>query len=137
MLMGPGLTTRRHTPIISVLAAALLVITAHGVFAQSVARSSSGDVPTVAIESSKATPESSAGIKKPETTEEKLNALEQMLERQSRRLDQMQQTIAEQQETIRLLANRLNPGETLAPPLSADAAIQQKPAQSPAIEDRL
>jgi hypothetical protein len=78
--------------------------------------------------------------KKPETTEEKLNALEQMLERQGQRLDQLQQTIVEQQETIRLLASKLNPVYTSAEArgiLPADATVQSKPVQPPAIEDRL
>src|ERR1700737_2179014 len=113
MLMRPGLNTRKYSLIIAVLAVVLLVTNAHGVFAQqSVAQSTSGDLPVLASEPSKTTTESSAGNKKPETTEEKLNALEQMLERQSQRLDQLQQTIVEQQETIRLLASKLNPGET-------------------------
>jgi len=137
MLMRPGPNTRRHTLIIPVLAIVLLVITAHGVFAQSVVRSTSGDISAVASEPAKTTAESSAGNKKPETTEEKLSAMEQLLERQNRRLDQMQQTLAEQQEIIRLLASRLNPGKTLASPLAVDASSQSKPAQAPAIEDRL
>lgn len=137
MLMRPGLNTRRHTLVISVLAVVLLVINVHGVSAQSVAQSTSGDVPFVASEPLKTTTESPAGNKKPETTEEKLNALEQMLERQSQRLDQLQQTIVAQQETIRLLASKLNSGETSTPSLAADALVQSKPAQPPAIEDRL
>lgn len=57
-----------------------------------------------------ATPEKTPE-KKPETTEEKLSALEQMLLEQGQRLNQLQQTIAEQQETIRLLASKLTAGE--------------------------
>src|SRR6266550_1026839 len=139
MLMRPGPNTRRHALISSFPAVVLLMITAHGVFAQSRAQSTSGDVPIIASELSKTTAPS-AGNKKPETTEEKLNALEQMLERQSQRLDQLQQTIAEQRETIRLLASKLNPEETPAlrtSSLAADMSVQTKPAQSPAIEDRL
>src|SRR5438132_6326185 len=140
MLMRPGLNTRKYSLIISVLAVVLIVTSGHGVFAQSVAQSTSGNLPVLASEPSKTITESSASNKKPETTEEKLNALEQMLERQSQRLDQLQQTIAEQQETIRLLASKLNPGETsplATSPLAADALVQSKPAQPPAIEDRL
>jgi hypothetical protein len=136
MLLKPGPDTRKPTLIVPVLAVVLLVITAGGVFAQSVAHSTSEDV--IANEPTKMTAESAVN-KKPETTEEKLSALEQLLERQSRRLDQMQQTIAEQQETIRLLVGRLNPVEAITPSsttLAADA-IQSKPAQAPAIEDRL
>jgi putative porin len=137
MLMRPGPNTRRRTLIISVLAVVLFVTIADGVFAQSVAQSTSGDVAAVASEPSKTTAGPSAGNKKADTTEEKLNAMEQMLERQSQRLDQLQQTIAQQQETIRLLASKLNSGETSIAPLTADASVQSKPAQAPAIEDRL
>ncbi|MEP6912328.1 MAG: putative porin, partial [bacterium] len=137
MLMRPGLNTRRYSLDISVLAVVLLVMNVHGVSAQSVAQSTSGDIPVVASEPSKTTTESPAGNKKPETTEEKLNALEQMLERQSQRLDQLQQTIVAQQETIRLLASKLNSGETSTLPLAAEASVRSKPAQSPASEDRL
>jgi uncharacterized coiled-coil protein SlyX len=115
----------------------LLVIKAPDVSAQNVAQSDSGDRPVRGSELTKSTAESSAHEKKPETTEEKLNALEQMLERQGQRLNQLQQTIAEQQETIRLLASKLNPGETSTAPLVADALVQSKLAQPPAIEDRL
>ena len=137
MLMRPGLNTRRHSFVISVLAVVLFLINVHGVSGQSVAQSTSGDVPVVANEPSRTIAESPAANKKPETTEEKLNALEQMLERQSQRLDQLQQTIVAQQETIRLLASKLNPGETSTATLAADISVQSKPAQSPAIEDRL
>jgi len=145
MLMRIRPDTSRHVLIISVLALALFVMSARGVCAQSVAQSNpGGDGPGGASEPSKTTSESSPGEKKPETSPEnvveKLNALEQMLERQSQRLNQLQQTIAEQQETIRLLASKLNLGETSmppTPPLAADASVQSKQAQSPAIEDRL
>src|SRR5688572_1661226 len=59
-----------------------------------------------------------SGDKKPATTEEKLNALEQLLERQSQRLDELQRTINEQQELIRLLAGKLNPAPTTPAVLS-------------------
>src|SRR6266550_5515233 len=140
MLMRPGPNTRRHALIISLPAVVLLMMTAQGVFAQSGAQSTSGDVAPIATELSKTTTEPSPGNKKLDTTEERLSALEQMLERQSQRLDQLQQTIAEQQETIRLLASKLNPEETPAlrtSSLAADMSVQTKPAQSPAIEDRL
>ena len=138
MLMRFRPDKSRHAVIVSLLALVLFVMSGMAVCAQSIAQSNSGDGPGVASESSKTTTESSPRDKKPEaTTEEKLNALEQMLERQSQRLDQLQQTIAEQQETIRLLASKLNPGETSTVPLAADTAVQSKPAPSPAIEDRL
>jgi hypothetical protein len=145
MLMKPGPATRSNTLIFSFLTLVLLGINGHGVFAQSVARSESNDRLTAAgasaeaaaIEPSKTIAELAVGHKKPETTEEKLSALEQILERQSRRLDHMQQTIADQQETIRLLATRLNSTVASSPPLTASVDAQPQPAQAPAIEDRL
>jgi len=129
--------SRNYRYMIPLYALVLFVIAAPGVLAQGVAQSTSGDVAINATESSKTTAEPSATNKKPETTEEKLNALEQMLERQSQRLDQLQKIIAEQQETIRMLATKVNPVEMSISPLPVDAAIQSKPAQPPAIEDRL
>ena len=79
--------------------------------------------------------------KKPATTEEKLNALEQMLERQSERLDQLQQTIAEQQETIRLLTGKVNGQPAAATSMDATATtrdgVAPTAAQVPTVEDRL
>lgn len=140
MLMKPGPVTCKHALVVSIFAVALAAMSARGVCAQSVAQSNSGDGPGRGSELTKVPAESSAHEKKPETTEEKLNALEQMLERQGQRLDQLQQTIVEQQETIRLLASKLNPVYTSPESrgtLPADAAVQSKPAQPPAIEDRL
>jgi septal ring factor EnvC (AmiA/AmiB activator) len=54
--------------------------------------------------------ESSAG-EKSNSTEERLNALEQALEAQNAKLDELQKTIAEQKQTIRLLAGKLNSSE--------------------------
>jgi uncharacterized coiled-coil protein SlyX len=79
--------------------------------------------------------------KKPETTEEKLNALEQMLEQQNERLNQLQQTITEQQQTIRLLVTKLSGLPVTAaasgPPLAAGIEAEPSTVQVPAIEDRL
>jgi hypothetical protein len=90
--------------------------------------------------------------KKPETTEEKLSALEQMLLEQGQRLNKLQQTIAEQQETIRLLASKLNGPDRSndAPALAATtdstnmtattvttATIASQPQAAPNVEDRL
>jgi len=85
--------------------------------------------------------DNSAVSKKPVTTEEKLNALEQMLERQNERLDQLQQTIAEQQETIRLLAGKVNSQSTAATTMDATATAREvvgpTAEQIPSVEDRL
>ena len=93
----------------SLLAVLLVVFGAANVQAQALAPSSSGDGHGVLREPSGRT--DSASEKKPETTEEKLSALEQMLLEQSQRLNQLQKTIAEQQETIQLLAKKLNATE--------------------------
>jgi hypothetical protein len=107
----------------------------------------------VARESSEtkgATPEKTPE-KKPETTEEKLSALEQMLLEQGQRLNKLQQTIAEQQETIRLLASKLNGpnrsneaaglAATADPTNTAEttATMGSQPPQAPkpTIEDRV
>lgn len=97
-------------------------------------------------------PTTASPEKKPETTEEKLNALEQMLLEQGQRLNQLQQTIAEQQETIRLLASKLNGGERATATLASSETAQPaavasgnttgalqpaQPPQSPSIDDRV
>jgi len=141
MFIKPGPETRSNTLIFSFLALVLLGLNGQGVFAQNVARSASSDRMTsaeaAASEPSKTTAELAVDNKKPETTEEKLSALEQILERQSRRLDQMQQTIADQQETIRLLAARLNSTAASSAPLTASVDVQPPPAQAPTVEDRV
>src|SRR2546423_15648592 len=110
MLMRPGLNIRRY--LLGILAVVFLVINVHDIFAQTGVQSTSGDVAVVVSEPAKTTAEPSTVNKKLETTEEKLNALEQILERQSQRLDRLQETIVAQRETIRLLASKLNLGET-------------------------
>lgn len=86
--------------------------------------------------------------KKPETTEEKLSTLEQMLLEQAQRLNQLQQTIAEQNETIQMLASKLNAadrsreasgstGPTDSRRLEATTVVSQAAAPKPTVEDRL
>jgi putative porin len=74
------------------------------------------------------------------STEERLNTLEQALQQQNEKLDQLQKVIVEQQQTIYALASKLGGGRD-APaspaPLAASVAVSPPPAQSPAIEDRL
>jgi len=89
----------------------------------------------VAVDSSKKTAEPAAAVK-PETTETKISALEQMLVEQSQRLDRLQQTISEQQETIRLLAARLNGGDASAT-ATAQTSVAPQTAKSPTVDDRL
>lgn len=121
---------RRH--MISVLAFSLCVLSASGVCGQNVALSNAGDGhasmngPTKRVAGS---------------TEEKLNALEQMLEQQNERLNQLQQRIAEQQETIRLLVSKTSDQPPTLTTVSTTASTgvepSAPPAQSTAIEDRL
>jgi hypothetical protein len=122
---------------ISILAFSLCALSAVGVRAQTLARSNAVERPAVTSESLKRTTETSSEVKKPATTEEKLNALEQMLAQQSQRLDQLQQTIVAQQETIRLLATKLSSGEASPALLTANVSVAPQPAQSPTLEDRL
>ena len=127
----------RHIAAVSILLLSLFALSAANARAQSVALSNSVMRSPVASEPSTTTSASLSDVKKPATTEEKLGALEQMLEQQSRRLDQLQQTIAAQQETIRLLATRLNSAETSSAPLGINVAVATQPAQPPTIEDRM
>ncbi len=102
-------------------------------------QASSGADKTSGLEPGAATnkkTESSAG-EKSASTEERLNTLEQMLEAQNAKLDQLQKTIAEQQQTIRLLAGKLNASEVSAPPLVTAVAVQSQPAQPSTVDDRL
>jgi hypothetical protein len=113
----------------------LVAIGAVDVRAQDVAKKDYANRLAVAVDSSKKTSEP-ASEKKPETTDEKINTLEQLLVEQSQRLDRLQQTIAEQQETIRLLADKLN--ATGAPATApAQASVGTQTPKSPTIDDRL
>jgi hypothetical protein len=127
----------RHTSIVSLLAFLFFAMTAADVRAQSVAQTNALERQVVISESSLKTPESPSIVKKADTTDEKLNALENMLEQQNQRLNQLQETIAKQQETIRLLATKLSSGEASPAPMAGNAAIAPQAAQSPGVEDRL
>jgi uncharacterized coiled-coil protein SlyX len=73
---------------------------------------------------------------KPEANDAKINSLEQMLIEQSQRLDRLQQTISEQQETIRLLAAKLDNAGTAATAVPPAAVAQQIDKPQP-IDDRV
>ncbi|HEV7681740.1 MAG TPA: putative porin [Pyrinomonadaceae bacterium] len=80
-------------------------------------------------------------VRKPATTEEKLDALTQIVEQQNERLNKLQQTISDQQETIRLLLGRANgqPVTTVAvnaAPVGSAPEVSTSP-QTPSVEDRL
>src|SRR5258708_7388464 len=74
----------------------------------------------------------------PISTNERLNALEQAIEQQNSKLEQLQKLVIEQQQTIQLLASRLR-GEVTAPISSAveTTVASAQPAQSSTIDDRL
>ena len=76
--------------------------------------------------------------KKTLTVEERLNALQQLIEQQNARLDQLQQTVEQQKETIRLLALHVSPASSST---TATASIsvepQPVPQSTPSVEDRL
>ena len=131
------LGSRNSRPYISWLLFAffLFALNAVGVQAQS-GPSNSGDGHS---ETRKKTSDIATAEKRPLTTEEKLDALTQMVEQQNERLNQLQQTISEQQETIRMLASKAN-GEPAAATLSTAAiATSEAPAtpQPASVEDRL
>jgi len=120
---------------ISLFCLSLLAISAVDARAQELAKRDFANRLEVAVDSSKKTAEPAAAVK-PETTETKISALEQMLVEQSQRLDRLQQTIAEQQETIRLLAARLNGGDASAN-ATAQTSVAPQTAKSPTVDDRL
>ncbi|MFN2515043.1 MAG: putative porin [Pyrinomonadaceae bacterium] len=72
------------------------------------------------------------------STNERLNALEQALEQQNSKLDQLQKLVVEQQQTIQVLVSRLR-NEVAAPESSpvATTVVSAQPSQSPTIEDRM
>ncbi|MEP6568380.1 MAG: putative porin [Acidobacteriota bacterium] len=124
--------------LLSLLAPFLFSATA--THAQNMAPANSGEGHSFLRETSeteKKKGEASPGDKKPETTEEKLDALAQLLEQQNERLNQMQQTIAEQQETIRLLAGKVNGQPLTAATPATSATMGVETAQTPTVEDRL
>ena len=133
---------RRHCFVTAQFVLLLLALSAAGVSAQSVSQSNSGDGHgslREALENGKKT-ETVPVAKKTSTTEEKLDALTQMVEQQNERLNKMQQTISAQQETIRLLMGRAATDQ----PVTAAAATASVPvetgspsAQAPTVEDRL
>ncbi len=118
-----------------VLGFSLFAIGAVDVRAQDVAKRDYANRLEVAVDSLKKTTEPAPPVK-PETTDAKISALEQMLVEQSQRLDRLQQTIAEQQETIRLLAAKLN-GVDASATATAQASVAPQTVKSPTVDDRL
>ena len=104
--------------------------------AQNVAKNkfASSEVKLDATKKSEATPTS-----KTETTDARIAALEQMLIEQNNRLDQLQQTIAAQQETIKTLAAKLTPSDQSMPTLATapQNAVDMPTVKTQTPDDRL
>ncbi len=133
MRMKINSNAKRHF-LILLLSVFLFAIGVVEVRAQKVARKHAAnrfEVATVSAKTSEPVP-----VVKPETTDAKINTLEQMLVEQSQRLDRLQQTMAEQQETIRLLTAKLNSGEVPATS-TAQASVAPQTVKSPTVDDRL
>jgi hypothetical protein len=129
----------------SLLCSALLFLSPgiHSAVAQGIVRSGFEDGQPARFEtnpSARKNSPASTVSEKSTSTEERLNALEQALERQNEKLDQLQKIIVDQQQTIHALASKLGGGQdNSASPasLAAGVAVAAQPTQSPAIEDRL
>jgi hypothetical protein len=134
MLMRSRFCEIKRPAVLIVTLVSLLVLTA-GVSAQSLSSFTNEAAPETSAKTD-APAVAKRLEKKPVTTvEEKLAALEQLLEQQNHRLDQMQQTILDQQATIRLLAEKQN---VTGPPREVIALnTEPQPVQTPALEDRV
>src|SRR5688572_3353137 len=132
------LPVRGRRLMLSLVALSLLAISAVPVRSQQLAPNATDAI--VASDPTKRTEsliDQPSGDKKPATIEEKLTALEQVLDRQSQRLDELQRTVNEQQELIRLLAGKSNPTSTSPAVLAVRMETEPQPTQTPGIEDRL
>ena len=127
-----GTHNRKRTAAVVLIALALFVLGSSLVKAQGV-QSNSLDPHTSVYKSSGPSTE----VKKPETTEEKLAVLQQMVEEQNRRLDQLQQTITEQQEMIRSLVSKATGAPVPSTTAAARGETETVPPQTPTVEDRL
>ncbi|MGI8835379.1 MAG: putative porin [Pyrinomonadaceae bacterium] len=119
--------------LIALLCISLLAIGAFDGRAQEVAKSEPPKALELANDALKKAPDTDPKTK-PETTDARIDALEQMLVEQSQRLDRLQQTIAEQQETIRLLAGKPSSGESSA---TAQTPAAPQTVNTPTVDDRL
>ncbi|HKO99932.1 MAG TPA: putative porin [Pyrinomonadaceae bacterium] len=135
----------RHIFVLAFVAPFVLIANVTSIRSQQLARPKGAESSVTSdVEHVGATSEKHRVDKKPETTEEKLSALEQLVERQGQQLDQLQRTLSEQQELIRMLAGKLSPVTTTpavlttnAPVLEVRAEAQPQAAPTPGIEDRL
>jgi len=122
------------------LVATLILISAGELRAQEVPKTDYANRVEVSVDSSRKTTEPGPALK-PETTDARISALEQLLLEQSQRLDRLQQTISEQQQTIHLLAARLNAGDSATVVGGATAgnstAVAPQTTQTPTADDRL
>lgn len=138
MLMNFGSRTAK-TFRIAFFTGCLSVIAVVGTHAQTVARSTTVDGPdvstSIATKDVEPSPKKPATI--PATIEEKLSALQQLLEHQGRQLNQLQETVEHQQETIRLLALQVSPNASASTATVVSVEPAAEVQQTPSVEDRL
>ncbi|MEK6281485.1 MAG: putative porin [Acidobacteriota bacterium] len=128
-------TKSRHVFLLSFVALALLGLMPVAALSQQAEEESIASDATRRTAASSS--DKSPGDKKPATTEEKLTALEQLLERQGQRLDELQRTVRDQQEIILMLAGKLNPVSTSPAVLAIRTDTEPQATQTPTIDDRL
>src|SRR5882672_1233187 len=133
-----------RTLILSLVGSALLFLspTIHPTAAQGIVRSNSehaGLAPSNDDASPRKSPVPAAANEKPLSAEERLDVLEQALKQQNVKLDQLQRTILDQQQTIQLLTGKLADAQPAAASATTvvSAPLESQGAQSPGIEDRL
>ena len=78
-----------------------------------------------------------ASSEAPRSSEQRLTALEEALREQNAKLDQLQKIILEQQQTIQVLAGKLEAGPAPAALVLASGPVETQSEKTPAIEDRL
>jgi len=126
----------------SFLSSALLIFLPgiHSAVAQGIVQSHFETAPPAGSDDSHpAKSEASTSSEKPPSTEERLNTLEQALERQNEKLDQLQKIIIDQAQTIQALASKLGARDdsSSTAPLAAGMTATPEPAQPAPIEERL
>jgi hypothetical protein len=121
--------------LITFFSLSFFAIGASDVRAQKAARKHFASRFEVAVNSPKKTAAATPEVK-PETADAKINSLQQMLVEQSQRLDRLQQTISEQQETIRLLAAKVNNSEAPATAV-APAPVAPQTVKTPTVDERV
>ena len=135
MLIKSG-STKARAALIMLLAGLFSAVSVVVVRAQPTESPAAIDGPEVA--NNAAPKDTDFAAKKPLTVEEKLSLLQQLIEQQNARLNQLEQTVEQQQETIRLLALQVTPGSSSVPATTAmRVETEPVPQQTPSVDDRL